>query len=247
MKMLPPADLEDGAAKNDLLRAGFSIRLHPAPILSRTLVMNILRVGLGLAAALLAAGCATRDRDHVVLVSVPEQKLTVLTKGVVTAEYPVSTSKYGLGDTGGSYATPLGKMEIAQKIGGGARPGTVFKSRRATREIVPPNAPGRDPIVSRIIWLKGDEMRNRNAFARYIYIHGTPEERKIGQPASYGCIRMKSADVIELFNVVGIGAIVQVDNRPTELMLAGAPVSRGAAGMSGNSKLVSSVTPGAAR
>lgn len=186
---------------------------------------------LGLAAAILAAGCATRDRDHVVLVSVPEQRLTLLTKGVVTAEYPVSTSKFGLGDRGGSYATPLGKMEVAQKFGSNARSGTVFKNRKATREIVPPNAPGRDPIVTRIIWLKGAERRNRNAYERFIYIHGTPEERKIGKPASYGCIRMKSADIIDLFDAVGIGATVQVEDRPTEKMLAGAPVSRSAVGL----------------
>ena len=70
------------------------------------------------------------------------------------------------------------------------------------------DAPGRDPIVTRILWLDGLERKNRHAFARCIYIHGTPEERNIGTPASYGCIRMRSCDVIELYNTVGAGAKV---------------------------------------
>ena len=88
--------------------------------------------------------------------------------------------------------------------------GAVFKSRRRTGEILRPNAPGRDPIVSRILWLRGKERQNRNTFARYIYIHGTPEERRIGKPVSYGCIRMKSRDVIDLYRRVGVGAEVRI-------------------------------------
>jgi len=124
----------------------------------------------------------------------------------------VSTSKFGLGSTQSSRKTPLGKMRIAQKIGGGAPSGAVFKSRKRTGEILKPNAPGRDPIVTRILWLAGNESHNRNTYGRYIYIHGTPEEYKIGQPASYGCIRMKSKDVIDLYNRVGLGAEVTVVN-----------------------------------
>ena len=85
-----------------------------------------------------------------------------------------------------------------------------FKSRRPTGEIVPVNAPGRDPIVSRILWLKGKEPQNQRAFRRYIYIHGTPEERKLGHPASYGCVRMASRDIIWLYDVVGKGARVDI-------------------------------------
>ena len=86
----------------------------------------------------------------------------------------------------------------------------MFKSRRRTGEILRPNAPGRDPIVSRIIWLSGTESRNRNAYQRCIYIHGTAEERKIGQAASYGCIRMRSRDVISLYRKISEGTEVQV-------------------------------------
>ena len=72
------------------------------------------------------------------------------------------------------------------------------------------NSPGRDPIVTRILWLRGRESQNANAFARDIYIHGTPEERLIGRPASYGCIRMRSTDVVQLYNIVGVGAAVTI-------------------------------------
>lgn len=86
-----------------------------------------------------------------------------------------------------------------------------FKDRVPTGEIVPVNAPGRDPIVTRILWLRGREERNRNAFDRYIYIHGTPEERKLGEPASYGCIRMRSRDIVWLYDTVGVGARVEIE------------------------------------
>jgi hypothetical protein len=101
-------------------------------------------------------------------------------------------------------------MEVAKMIGAGAPLGAVFKSRRQTGEVLKPDAPGRDPIVTRIIWLKGLEARNHNAFARCIYIHGTPEERNVGHPASFGCVRMKSADVARVFNVIGVGATVDI-------------------------------------
>ena len=147
--------------------------------------------------------------------------MAVLEDGAPLATYPVSTSKFGLGDLPGTSWTPLGKLEIAKKIGDGAPPGMAFKDRRPTGEIVPPDAPGRDIIVTRILWLRGEEAQNALAYSRYIYIHGTPEERNIGLPASYGCIRMRSADVIELFNTVGRGAKVEIENLPLEQLLPG--------------------------
>lgn len=136
--------------------------------------------------------------------------MLVFEHGAEIARYDVSTSKFGLGDRPGSYATPLGAMQVAQKIGAGQPSGMKFKSRRPTGEIVQPNAPGRDPIVSRILWLRGLEGQNRQAYNRGIYIHGTAEEYTIGTPASYGCIRMRSRDVISLFNKVEVGARVEV-------------------------------------
>ncbi len=169
---------------------------------------------LALAFAFALASCATKDRDHLVRISVPDQKMLVFSKGVEVARYDVSTSKFGVGGHAGSYTTPLGAMEVAKKIGDGARSGMKFHSRRATGEVVAPNSPGRDPIVSRILWLKGLEPQNRDVFSRCIYIHGTAEEWRIGTPASYGCIRMRSHDVIQLFNTLGVGARVEVSMSP---------------------------------
>jgi L,D-transpeptidase-like protein len=163
-----------------------------------------------LALALVFSSCATRDNDHRIVVSVADQTLELFRKGKLLGRYPISTSRFGLGDHPGSRETPLGKMEVAKKIGAGAPLGAVFKNRRRTGEVLAPDAPGRDPIVTRIIWLKGLESRNRNAFARCIYIHGTAEERNVGRPASFGCVRMKSADVLRVFNTVGVGATVDI-------------------------------------
>ena len=158
--------------------------------------------------------CARVDRDTLVRVSVPNQKLIVFKRGVEVAMYDCSTSKYGVGDAPGSFRTPLGRLIVAEKIGGGLPSGMKLKSRHPTGEIVRPNSPGRDPIVSRILWLRGTERQNAHAFNRAIYIHGTAEEATIGTPASYGCIRMRSRDVIKLFGIVGVGATVEISPHP---------------------------------
>jgi lipoprotein-anchoring transpeptidase ErfK/SrfK len=163
---------------------------------------------------LLVGSCAAPDTRHQIVISTRDQKLALLDRGNLMATYPVSTSKFGLGDSRGSRFTPLGNLQIAEKIGDNAQPGTVFKSRRRTGEIVQANSPGRDPIVTRILWLRGLEAQNANAFRRGIYIHGTPEEWKIGSPASYGCVRMRSSDIMQLYNIVGVGAAVTIVNAP---------------------------------
>ncbi len=149
-----------------------------------------------------------------VVISVPDQRLVVMENGLALAHFPVSTSKFGLGDRPRSYATPLGMMEVAAKIGDRAPLGTVFKGRRPTGEILRPNAPGRDPIVTRILHLRGLDNGNAGAFGRGIYIHGTAEEWRIGQRASYGCIRMRSRDVVRLFDSVAVGTKITVVNSP---------------------------------
>jgi hypothetical protein len=169
-----------------------------------------------LALALFLAGCA-KDNIHTLVVSVPDQKLALYRRGEFVRLYDVSTSKFCVSTRNGSYGTPLGKHEVAKKIGGGQPQGMKFSSRRPTGEIVQPNAPGRDPIVSRILWLSGKEQENRNSYARCIYIHGTAEEWRIGTPASYGCIRMRSRDVVNLYNTVGVGAKVEIVNAPLAL------------------------------
>ena len=155
------------------------------------------------------------------MISVPDQKLVLMQNGARVAEYPVSTSRYGVGDRFGSYATPVGWMEVATKIGGDAPLGTVFKGRQPTGEVIRPNAPGRDPIVSRILWLRGLQSTSRNAYSRAIYIHGTPVERLIGRPVSYGCVRMRSRDVAELYSRVDVGTRVQITPSPLRQALSG--------------------------
>ncbi len=160
--------------------------------------------------------CIAPDTHHQIIISAHDQKMVVLERGKLMAVYPISTSKFGLGDYRGSWRTPLGELEVANKIGDGAPAGTVFKDRRRTGEIVGVNAPGRDPIVTRIIWLRGLEPQNANAFARDIYIHGTPEEKNIGRRVSYGCVRMRSTDIIHLYDMVGLGAHVRIVDVPLE-------------------------------
>jgi hypothetical protein len=162
---------------------------------------------ISLASALSAAQIDPASR---IIISVRDQKLMLLQDGARLATYPVSTSKFGLGDLWGRMTTPLGYFAVAQKIGDHAPTGAVFHNRRFTGEILPPNAVGRDPVLTRIIWLRGLEAQNAHAFSRCIYIHGTPQEKTIGQPASYGCILMKSSDIAALYSQIGLGAIVQI-------------------------------------
>lgn len=162
------------------------------------------------APAFSTASVAQPDISHRLIISIREQKLMLVENGAAVAIYPVSTSKYGLGDLPGRMTTPLGALRVAKKIGHGAPAGAVFHNRQWTGEIVQPNAPGRDPVTTRIIWLAGLESQNAQAFNRCIYIHGTPEEKRIGTPASYGCIRMKASDVASLYDQVPLGTLVQV-------------------------------------
>ena len=185
---------------------------------------------LGSAAALCLNSCVAPDTRHHLVVSVPQQRMALLDNGAVIATFPVSTSKFAIGDWPGSRGTPLGELEIAEKIGGSAPSGAVFKDRRQTGEVLVPDAPGRDPIVTRILWLRGREAQNSNAHSRYIYIHGTPEERNIGRPASYGCVRMRSRDVIQLFDIVGSGAKVTIAHAPLEALLPEAALAPGPGG-----------------
>jgi lipoprotein-anchoring transpeptidase ErfK/SrfK len=144
------------------------------------------------------------------VVSIPEQKLAVVVNDKVYKSYKISTSRYGEGDALGSWCTPTGHLAVATKIGASVPFGGVFQRRRYTGEVLSVNAPGRDPIVSRIIWLRGLDYTNKNAFHRCIYIHGTPEEDSLGKKASYGCIRMRSSDIIEVFTWITIGTEVAI-------------------------------------
>jgi lipoprotein-anchoring transpeptidase ErfK/SrfK len=168
------------------------------------------RLSLILIASISLSVAVRADGPSRVIISVRDQKLMLMGNGAKLATYPVSTSKFGLGDSWGRMTTPLGFLQVAQKIGDHAPVGAVFHNRRFTGEIIKPNAPGRDPVITRIIWLRGLQASNAHAFSRCIYIHGTPEEKLIGRPASYGCIRMKSRDVADLYAQIPLGAIVEI-------------------------------------
>ena len=147
------------------------------------------------------------------IVSVPDQVLALVDRGKLIARYSISTSKFGTGDSNASYRTPLGTLFVSAKIGDRLPSGAVIKNRIPTGETVAVDAPGRDAIVSRVIWLRGMEVQNQKARDRCIYIHGTPEERRIGNPASFGCIRMRSRDIIDLYDRVHIGTHVLITLR----------------------------------
>src|SRR5260370_5108962 len=187
----------------------------------RTPIDILTRVTFVGAIALIISSCAAPDMQHHIVISTREQKLALVDRSKLMAIYPVSTSKFGLGDWPGSSCTPLGELEVAQKIGDHAPSGAVFKDRRRTGEIVAPDSPGRDPIVTRILWLRGRDPQNAHAYARMIYIHGTPEERNIGFPVSYGCIRMRSSDIINLYEIVGRGAQVTIIDEPLAVVVPG--------------------------
>ncbi len=164
-------------------------------------------------------GFSFSDQTVWISVSVKEQKLYLVKGKKVVKTYPVSTSKYGVGNVEGSNQTPTGRHRIAKKIGGGAPLGTIFKDRKNTHKIIPPNrtltpVPG-DYVTTRILWLEGLEPGvNRggrvDSMKRCIYIHGTPDEGLIGRPASHGCIRMKNKDVAELFDLVSADMPVEI-------------------------------------
>ena len=148
--------------------------------------------------------------DPLIRISVADQRLDLLDGEAVLASYPVSTSRFGLGSEEGSMKTPLGKFKIGEKIGADVDSGTIFRNRIPLAPEDAP-APTDDLVLSRILWLDGLEAHNANTRERFIYIHGTNHEEEIGQPASHGCIRMKNADLIALFEQVPEGAEVVIE------------------------------------
>ena len=143
-------------------------------------------------------------------VSIARQLLDVRdAAGTLLRRYPVSTSRFGVGTEPGSLRTPPGVFRVGEKFGGGEPLGAVFKSRQPTGE----NGLGaadEDLVLTRILWLEGTNEANANTRERYIYIHGTNHEALVGQPASHGCVRMRNADVAELYDLVPAGAAVHI-------------------------------------
>lgn len=153
-------------------------------------------------------------------ISIPAQTLVLFdAAGRTLRTYPVSTAAKGPGEQYGSYCTPRGRHLIRAKVGAGAAPNTVFVRRRPTGEVWSPELaaahPGRDWILTRILWLSGCERGfNRlgtcDTMRRYIYIHGSPDTVPMGTPGSIGCIRMRNADIIELFDCVSAYTPVEI-------------------------------------
>lgn len=153
-------------------------------------------------------------------ISIPRQSLTLLDDhGTALRSYAVSTSKNGAGEKRGSYCTPRGRHVIRARIGQGEPVNTVFVRRRPTGEIYSPalgaRFPGRDWILTRILWLSGcqpgfNRLGDVDTMRRFIYIHGSPDEVDMGQPGSIGCIRMRNADLLELFDLVCAGTPVEI-------------------------------------
>jgi len=140
-------------------------------------------------------------------ISVARQRLTLKRGRAVERIFPISTSKFGLGTREGSFQTPTGRFRIAEKIGADAPIGTAFRAR-VPFQPTPSDLTSADLVMTRILWLDGLEPGNANTYDRYIYIHGTNHEDQIGRPASHGCVRMKNADVAELFRRVAVGTPV---------------------------------------
>ena len=142
-------------------------------------------------------------------ISIREQKLELIRGDETVRSFPVSSSRFGLGSEEGSNKTPLGQFKVSEKIGHDMPHGTIFQSR-VPLQPGDPLPPTEDWITSRILWLEGLDEHNRNTRDRFIYIHGTKHEDKVGTPDSHGCIRMRNADVIELFTLVDEGTPVLI-------------------------------------
>ena len=140
----------------------------------------------------------------------PSQTLDLLDDGdALLRRYVVSTSRFGLGTEPGSNKTPAGHFRIAEKIGDGAVPGEIFISREPTGRIGG-ETDEHDHVQTRILWLDGLDAENANTRGRYIYIHGTNAESRLGTPASYGCVRMGNGDIIDLYGRIPVGAAVEI-------------------------------------
>jgi lipoprotein-anchoring transpeptidase ErfK/SrfK len=160
----------------------------------------------------------SQEPEKRLIVSVAEQEVVLVEGDLVAARWDVSTSRFGLGSAEGSFRTPTGRFRICEKIGDGAPPGMIFKSRIPTGDLarIGPDGGDEDLVLTRILWLEGLDPENANTRDRYIYFHGTNREDLIGTPASHGCIRLRNTGMIELFDRVAVGTPVEIKARKGE-------------------------------
>ncbi len=154
--------------------------------------------------------CAMSLTHPRIEVSIGTQRLRLFDGMRLVREWACSTSKFGIGFTEGSNQTPLGHFIVQEKHGDGAACGTIFKSRQPVGMWTPPMETQADLVLTRILWLHGLEPRNANTLQRYIYIHGTNDERGIGRPGSHGCVRLRNREMIELFDLVPVATPVWI-------------------------------------
>ena len=160
--------------------------------------------------------CAGAVPRRFLYVTIASQRLCVVDNNAVTLSFPVSTSRFGAGNRDGSLMTPRGVHRVAEKIGHGAPRGRIFRDRKDTGETWDGCACGDNLILTRIIRLEGcEDGVNRgpgiDSYERYIYIHGTDKEERIGTPLSHGCVCMRNDDIVTLFDAVEEGTVVVID------------------------------------
>jgi len=144
------------------------------------------------------------------LVDVKKQTGTLFVDGVEKKKYKLSTAKNGVGSVPESGCTPLGKLRVSEKFGDAAEIGSVFKDRLFTGEVVDLKEGGGNLVLTRILWLEGTEPENATTKDRYIYLHGTRNEDKLGTPNSAGCITFSNKDIVEIYDLMPVGSEVEV-------------------------------------
>ena len=199
-----------------LLTAGFDAQAQAMNPSTAVIPSSVVTAQNHVHGLLMSSGAADAP---FIIIDASDQRLYLFERNQLKLEFPVSTSAIGVGSAAGSNRTPLGLHRIAEKFGDGEPIGMIFKARQPTGQLAdiqtkPIKGDG-DDVTTRIMWLQGlqpgiNEGKGVDSHARYIYIHGTPEEGLIGQPESHGCIRMNNTQVIELFNQVPVGTLVDI-------------------------------------
>jgi len=165
------------------------------------------------------------DQIHISLAS---QRLIGLSAGALVCDFPVSTALNGAGEQDGSGCTPRGRHRVRARIGGGEPEGAVFIGRRPTGEVWSPELatqhPQRDWILSRILWLCGNEPGvnrggRQDSQRRYIYLHGTPDDQPMGIALSHGCVRLRNRDILSLFELTPVGCRVDIHEQTIESLI----------------------------
>jgi hypothetical protein len=195
-----------------------------------TLIILLVPTALGIASCCQCPMPEPTGPRQRIVVSIPDQTMQTYEEGKPKRRYPVSTSRFGVGDRLHSNRTPLGRLQVVEVIGEGLPKGMRLACREPTGQIVKKNTPGGDVIVTRIVRLRGTEACNARTYRRCIYIHGTTNEKDLKKPVSWGCVRMGSSDIIRLCKWLQPGAEVDITQEPLGHPFQTAAPARGGAG-----------------